>query len=831
VAGEVDSLLAARRLPPEALRAAFDPTSLTFDCTDKLQPLTDFVGQDRAISALQFGLGMYKPGYNIFVTGLSGTGKTSAILEYVRQHAEDRENLVRDWIYVHNFDEPDRPNAISLPRGEGRSLRDSLEKLLETVRTLLVAAFQSDDYERRRRELMEEGQRRAEALVEEARAKAEEAGFALRFGPGMVQTIPLKGGRPITPEEFQALSPDEQRRLQQADAPIHKLVADTAEQVRAIEREVAATIQDLDRKVVEAIVQQPFADLEKLFGANEEVGAFLSRLREHTIEHADTILRAQMAPSGQQAPAMQPDPFAVFQCNLFVDSSALELPPIVVESNPTFTNLFGRIDRKAIFGTYLSDHTMLRAGAVHRANGGYLIVNFADLVSKPGAWDGMKRVLRTGQVPLEDPMEQYGLLTPQALRPEPIPVDFKLVITGDPMSYFILSAIDEEFWEMFKVKADFDYQIARTPENSLAYAGFICATCERHGLRHFNSDAVAALIEHGSRLVEDQEKLSARFGRLRDIVVEADHWAAQAGADRVSAEHVQKAIDQRIYRLNLIEERIHEMIARGTLIIDTQGGVPGQVNGLAVAQLGDHAFGRPSRITASTQLGQRGVVSIDRESQLSGKIHDKGVLTMTGYLGARYGHDRPLSLSATISFEQGYDQVDGDSASLAETCAVLTALAGTPVRQDLSITGSMNQKGEAQPIGGVNLKIEGFFDVCNAAGLTGEQGVIIPSRNRQNLMLRHDVLAAIREEKFHVYEVNTVDEALSMLTGMPAGEPDSDGKYPEGTVNHLVDAEIQRMGVVMRRFGRSQSAGEATPAQPAEEPKPEDQVPNPELPD
>jgi lon-related putative ATP-dependent protease len=457
---------------------------------------------------------------------------------------------------------------------------------------------------------------------------------------------------------------------------------------------------------------------------------------------------------------------------------------------------------------------------VHRANGGYLILNLVDLLTKPGSWDGLKRLIRTREARLEDPMEQYGMMPPQALRPEPIPVDLKLIITGDPMAYFMLTAYDEEFWEMFKVKADFDYQIPRDPANILAYAGFACSVCQREGLRHLDRGAVARLVEHGSRSVDDQEKLSARFGRLRDVIVEADYWARQDGADLVSAEHVDKAINERIYRLNLVEERLRELIARGTIIVDTQGSEPGQVNGLAVLDFGDFSFGRPSRITARTYLGQRGVISIDRESQLSGKIHDKGVLTLSGYLSATYAHDKPLSLSATISFEQGYESVDGDSASLAELCAVLSSLAEAPIRQDLAMTGSVNQKGEVQPIGGVNQKVEGFHDLCRKIGFTGEQGVIIPERNRRNLMLREDVVDSVRRGDFRILSVNTVDEALEALTGLAAGERGDDGTYPEDSLHGRVDRRLHEMGEAMRQFGRRSRDG-ATPEKPEEEPAPE----------
>ncbi len=819
---EPSSAAEGRRLPPDALRAAFDEADLQFDCTDELTPLAEFIGQDRAIRSLQFGLGLHKPGYNIFVTGLSGTGKTTAILDYVRRHAETLKEDAHDWVYVYNFEDPDSPSAIALPAGLGRALRDDCEHLLNTVRSTIVQVFQSDEYERQRREILEQGQRQAQALIDEARSRAEAAGFFFRVQPSGVQMIPLKDGRPMTPEEFHALPAEEQRRLSRKDEPIHQLVNETGERVRGVEREVAEAIQTLDRQVVEGIVKTPFDALDEKYASVSKVAEFLKKLREHTLENADAVrggqVMAGVTPAGPVVP--QTDPFFAFHCNLFVDNSSREMPPIILEANPNWTNLFGRIDRKAFFGTYISDHTMLKPGAVHRANGGYLILNFTDLATKPGAWDGLKRVLKTGEVRLEDPMEQYGMLTPQGLRPEPIPVNLKLVITGDPLSYFVLSAVDEDFWEMFKVKADFDYQIARTMENCLAYAGFICAVCERQELRHFERAAVARLIEHGSRMVEDQEKLSGRFGRLRDIVVEADHWAATANEPRVTGEHVTKAIEEREYRLNLVEERLHEMLARGTIMIDVTGSVTGQVNGLAVMQMGDYSFGRPSRITASVQLGQRGVVSIDRESQLSGKIHDKGVLTLAGFLGASYGHNKPLSLSATISFEQGYEPVDGDSASLAELCTVLSALAGAPLRQDLAITGSVNQKGEVQPIGGATLKIEGFHDVCRASGLTGKQGVIIPARNRKNLMLRESVLGSVRAGQFHVYEVDSVNEAMELLTGLKGGERQPDGTYPDGTINDRVDREVRRLGEVMRKFGRAPESAQ-TPEDSADgEPQP-----------
>jgi len=804
------------RVPVEQLRREQDAGVFQFDCTDELVPLTEFIGQDRALRSLQFGLGVDKPGYNIFVAGLTGTGKATAILDYIQRavaqkRVADRENAPSDWCYVYNFDDPDRPNAIRLPAGAGRQLREDLDGLLLSVRTNLTRAFTSEEYGQRRREVLDKGQQEAQPLIQQTEKQAEEAGFLLRFSPTGVNLIPLAERRPMTPEEFGALDAARRRELEERQKPISAIIDQVRERLRVIETAVNEELRKLDRQVAEWVMSGSFDTLAGRYREYDEVARFLEQLKEFTLAGADA-LRTQSEQTASPLPESQPgtgqpDPFAAFRCNVFVDNSGMTGPPIVVEPNPSWSNLFGRIERRAYLGTYLSDHTMLKPGSVQRANGGYLILNLVDILMKPGSWEGLKRVIRTKEIRLEDPMEQYGFLTPQTLRPEAMPADVKLVVTGDPMSYFLLSAQDEEFWEMFKVKADFDYQIGRTPENTLAYAGFICACAEREGLHHFERDAVAEVVAHGSRMVDDQEKLSARFGRLRDLAVEADYWARADGAQLVKAAHVEKAINERVYRLNMVEERIQELIRRGVILVDIEGAVTGQVNGLAVHDFGDFSFGRPSRITARTFLGQRGVTSIDRESQLSGKIHDKGVLILGGYLGWKYAQDKPLSLSASISFEQGYDSVEGDSASLAELCAILSSLADAPARQDLAVTGSVNQKGDVQPIGGLNQKIEGFHDVCKTAGFSGEQGVVMPARNRHNLMLRKDVLKSVREGKFHVYAVDSVDQAVELLTGVPTGERAPDGSYPEGSINARVDARLKEMGEAMRQFGRRPNAG------------------------
>jgi predicted ATP-dependent protease len=486
--------------------------------------------------------------------------------------------------------------------------------------------------------------------------------------------------------------------------------------------------------------------------------------------------------------------------NVFVDNSSISGPPIVVEPNPNWFNMFGKIERRALMGTYVSDHTMIKAGAVQAANGGYLILNIRDVLLNAAVWEGLKRVIKTKEVRVEDPWEQFGFFAPQGMRAQPLPVDFKIIVMGDDTIYQLLSVYDEDFWEMFKVKADFDYQMERSDDNLREYACYIRTCCDKEQLLPFDRTGVAKVIEYAARAVGDQEKLSARFGPLRDLLIESDYWARDAGSTLIIGEHVEKAVKEKMHRLDLIAERIRRMITEGTIMVDVEGSVVGQVNGLAVYDLGILSFGRPNRITARTFLGRRGVINIERESQLSGSIHDKGVLILSGYLGWKYAQNIPLSLSASVCFEQSYSGVEGDSASSTELYAILSSLAEVSIRQNIAVTGSVNQKGEIQPIGGVNQKIEGFFDVCKAKGLTGEQGVMIPHKNLRNLMLREDVVKAVQDGRFHIYTVKTIEEGIEVLTGVAAGERQEDGTYPEGTVNYQVDRQLKEYAERMKGY-------------------------------
>lgn len=801
-------------VPVEQLRWHCDPALFQFRCTDEVAPLQEFIGQERALRALEFGLAVERPGYNIFVTGLTGTGKASAIQTYVRKavearKAEARRHLPHDWCYVYSFTDPDRPQYLQLPQGQGKALKAQLQELQSALRAQLAKVFGSDEYRAQAKAIAEEGQTRSRDLFRQLEEEAQRAGFFIQMSPTGLVILPLLQDRPMQPQEFMALESAERQAIEDRQAQFMPRVEQAMERVHAIERETGERVRALEQTAAENTMRPLFEVLVARYQEFPPVQRYLEGLRGFTREQVGWFLRdgKEQESSGQPPapPRRDQDPGIAFQVNVLVDNSPVEGPPIVIEHHPTWSALFGKIERKAFMGTYVSDHSMLKAGALHLANGGYLILNARDVLLSPGTWEGLKRVLRTRTVRIEDPTEALGLVVPQGLQPESIPLDVTVIMTGDQMLYQLLSRAEEEFWEVFRVKADFDSQIERTPENLHSYAAFICGVCDDEQLLHFDPSGVARVAEHGARQVADQRKLSSRFGQIKELLVEAEYWARRTGHGLVTGEDVQKAIEEKVFRSSLMADRIRQLITEGTLMVDVAGAVVGQVNGLAVYDLGDISFGRPSRITARTFMGRRGVINIERESQLSGRIHDKGVLILSGYLGWKFAQDRPLTLSASVCFEQSYEGVEGDSASSTELYAILSSLSGRPIRQGIAVTGSVNQKGEIQPIGGANQKIEGFFDVCRAKGLTGEQGVIVPHQNLQNLMLREDVVEAVRGGQFCVYAVQTVDEGIEILTGVPAGERGPDGTYPEGTVSCLVDRRLGELAQGIKGFSAEPS--------------------------
>jgi lon-related putative ATP-dependent protease len=808
----------------DKLRWQCDPAQFDFECTKDLAPLREFIGQDRAIRAIEFGLYMDHDGYNIYVAGLTGTGKTSIVKSHIekliaeRQRGEQAYNP-EDWCYLYNFADPDRPQILNLPQGRGRVFRDETSNLLQQLKEELPKAFSSEEYQAQRKAMVEGGQAEQQKLFQEMTEEAQRQGFLLQMTPLGPVAIPLVEGKPLSQVEYMALDESVRKELEAKRSELMKKMQATFEKARAVEREMVEKIQNSDKAIADHTVSRLFGDLMQEYQDSEKVLQYLSDLKSYTIDNVEVFREAEGQiqvqpflgiPSGYITRGR--DPYIPFHINVFVDNSSTKGPPVVDEPNPNFTNMFGKIERRFLLGGYLSDHTMLKAGSLQRANGGYLLLSTRDVLMNPGVWLALKRAIKTKEVRIEDPFEAFGLIAPQGMRPQPMPIDVKVVLIGDALLYYLLSTYDEDFWEIFKVKADFNFEVDRTEENMKAFAAFIAGCCEDCELHHFDRTGVAKVVEYASRMVSDKEKLSSRFAQIKELVEEAEYWARKDGASLVSAQHVEKAVQERLLRHNLPDEQIREMITQETIMIDTDGNVVGQVNGLSVYTLGDVAFGKPSRITCKTFLGRGGVINIERESQLSGRIHDKGVLILGGYLGWKYAQENPLSLSASLCFEQSYEGVEGDSASSTELYALLSSLSNVPIRQSIAVTGSVNQKGEIQPIGGVNQKIEGFFQVCKAKGLNGHQGVMIPHQNIRNLMLRDEVVDAVRQGRFHIYAVHTVDEGMEVLTSMEAGEKREDGTYPEDSINHRVDKQLKEMAIKIKHFyGPTAGEKEARP--------------------
>ncbi len=799
-------------LTAEQLRRRFIPERFTFASTAEAPELEGIIGQDRAAQAIEFGIEIPYPGFNIFATGPAGAGKTSIITRFLEAKAATRPVPV-DWGYVHNFSDPDRPIAVKLPPGGGIALRDQIDNLLGQTADALEKAFEGDAYAEQRNALGRELDAQRNEKFRRLDASVREQGFALARTQMGLMIAPVKDGQTLTPEQFETLSEEERSAFTERGQALQEILERTMRQVEDLEEAAQKRLAHLDQEMAAAAIGQFFEKLSQPYADWPDVTGYLAAAQAHIAEHAADFkkgARESSPPEGEAAagglPAFQPraaSPLDLYRLNVIVDNSRLTGAPVVVETNPTYLNLIGRVEMRAELGTLVTDYRYIKAGALHRANGGYLLLDARVLLRQPLAWEALKQALRLQRIRMEEMAQQMGVLATTSLTPQPIPLDVKVVLVGDPQTYYVLYAYDEQFEKLFKVRADFAVEMAWTAENEEKVVRFIRDRCEEFKLPHFDVSAVAKVVEHSARLVEDQRKLTSRFALVSDIIQEAAFWAGRSGRGQVIAEDVQKAIDQRVYRSNQYEELMQEAITDGAIMVNVTGAVVGQVNGLAVLSLGDYAFGRPSRITCRTYQGRAGVINIEREARLSGKTHDKGILILSGFLGGRYAQDKPLSLSASIAFEQSYEGVDGDSASSTELYALLSSLAELPIRQGVAVTGSVNQFGEIQAIGGATAKIEGFFDVCRGMpdGLTGDQGVIMPAANAVNLMLREDVVAAVSQGRFHIWPVRTVDEGIELLTGVAAGERDADGVYPPDSVNGRVDRKLRELAEKLRSFG------------------------------
>lgn len=788
-------------LSSEKLRRVCDPSILPCEKTEEMAPLEGIIGQERAVRALKFGLEIKERGFNIYVAGLPGTGKTTAVTSFLEEVAKSKP-VPSDWCYVNNFQDSYQPKALKLPPGKTNQLKRDMKTLIEDARREIPKAFESEDYAARRESVAKRFDARRKELLTQLNENAKKQGFLFQSTPMGLLMIPVVDGKPLSDEEFLALNPKIREKIQERREKLEVEVSTVSRQLRDIEKELKEQLLKLNRDVALYAISHPISDLMEKYKDLPEVTEYLKEVQEDLVGNLDQFKRE---PTVQQqfpfpVPWMREAQFRKYEVNVIADNSTLKGAPVVIELNPTYGNLFGKIEKEAQFGALTTDFTMIIGGSLHKADGGYLVLPVEELLRNLFAYDSLKRAVKNNEISIEEAGERLGYITTKSLDPKPIPLDIKVVLIGNPFTYQLLYAYDSEFKELFKVKADFETRMDRTEENIRKYAAFVCTLCRKEKLKHLDASGVAKLIEYSSRLAEDQGKLSTEFAQVADIVREANFYAAQEGSQYVTASHVKKAIEEKIYRSNLIQEKIREMIEKQILLIDTSGEVAGQVNGLSVMSLGDFAFGSPSRVTASIGLGREGLIDIEREVKLGGPIHSKGVMILGGYLAGKYAQEKPLSLSARLVFEQSYEGVEGDSASSTELYAILSSLADLPIKQSLAVTGSVNQKGEVQAIGGVNEKIEGFFEICKAKGLTGQQGVMIPEANVQNLMLKEEVVEAVQKGKFHIYPVKTIDQGIEILTGVKAGSRREDGTFEEDTVSHRVDMRLRKMAEKLREF-------------------------------
>jgi lon-related putative ATP-dependent protease len=783
-------------LRPEQLRVRVEVSQFPHATTESVPPLEGIIGQERALRSLRFGLGMRDQGYHIFVAGPAGTGRTTAVRAFLEDVAAAMPQPP-DWAYVYHFDDPYRPQALQLPPGGARQLQKDVAGVVDGIRRHLSEAFEGDQYTDRREGLVRQFHEERSRIMGQLEMQAQEQGFVLQASPVGLLVIPVMGGRPVSDQDMLTMDPAWRDKLKQKQQTLEEQVRTSIRQVRTLEKDLEGKLQALGEDVARYETEELLDELLDKYRELPEVIAHLKAMQKDIIDHLELFQAA-----GEEAAAVREGLSRRYQVNVLVDSSKRAGAPVVMEPNPSYPNVFGRIEKEARMGVLHTDFTLIRAGSLHQANGGFLVLHVEELFRNPFVWESLKRALRQKAIEVEDPMEQMGFLTTRTLRPMPIPLDLKVALVGSPLHHYLLNLYDPDFGELFKAKAEFEPDMERTPAHQEEYLRFLCTICHKEQLRHLDRSAVAKMLEHASRLAGDQSRISTRFADAADVVREANYWAAQEQAPAITEAHIRKAIEEKVYRVSMIRDRMQAMINDGTIAIDVAGSKAGQVNGLAVISYGQTAFGRPSRITATVGTGRAGVLDIEREARLSGRLHTKGVLILEGFLTENFARERPLALSARLVFEQSYEEIDGDSASSTELYALLSALSGLPIRQGLAVTGSVNQKGDVQAIGGVNEKIEGFFDICQAQGqgLTGEQGVLIPATNVRHLMLREDVVEAAAAGKFQIYPVGSIVEGIELLTGVAAGERKPDGSFPPDTVFGRVEARLRQMAEAMREM-------------------------------
>ncbi|WP_027627389.1 ATP-binding protein [Ruminiclostridium cellobioparum] len=777
-----------------------------FKSTAELGTFEGIIGQERASKAMKFGLKMKMRGYNIYMSGPTGTGKTSFAKQIVNEMASTM-SVPDDWCYIYNFTKPNQPMAIKLPAGMGKEFQADMEAFVKVIKQEIVNAFDNDQYEKEKAEIMEEYESKKDELLDKLSEDAETHGFKVNTGTAGIYFLPIVEGKAISEEEFENLDDNIKEEINEKT---NILQQDTLEIIRKLknnEKETKQKVSEWENKIALLALGVQMNDLKEKYRKFDVIMEYLDNVQKDILDNLDDFQEEEVSEEQPQfiIPFMQKEetPVYKYKVNVLVDNSSLKGAPVIIDFNPTYPNLIGKIEYENEFGSVSTDYTKIKPGLFHLANGGYLILQAKDVLGNPQAYEAINRVLKTKKINIENMKDQAGVVAVPALKPQPIPVDIKVILVGNTQIYQLLYEYEEDFRKLFKVKVDFDEEMERSEENILKLSSFISGFCRKEETLHFDRSGVARVVEYASWLVEDQNKLTTRFNDIVEILCEACMWAEDERARFVKAKHVKQAIVEKAARCDRVDKKMLEMLEDGTIMVDTNGEEIGQINGLTVMDMGDYSFGKPSRITASTYIGESGIVNVEREVDLSGTSHSKGVLILSGYIGQKYAQDFPLSLTASLCFEQLYGGVDGDSASSAELYAILSSLAEVPIKQYIAVTGSVNQKGEIQPVGGVSYKIEGFFELCRHRGLDGKHGVIIPHQNCRNLVLNEEVVDAVRKKLFHIYPVKTIDQGIQLLTGLEAGDKNTDGSYKKGTVNYLVNSKLEKFArTVMNTAGR-----------------------------
>ncbi len=782
----------ARRFCPEK----------AFKCktTADLQQLTEIIGQERAVRALRFGLNIRNKGFNVYTSGRPGTGRRTTVERFIRDMAK-KMPVPDDWAYVNNFQDATEPKVLRLPAGKGLELEREMEMFVAGMGSALREAFESNEYAQRRTATLKSIDDERKEFVEALNKLTSDAGFQILQSPIGLVLAPVVDGKPLSDEDLAKLPQKTREDIEKRREKLQGRVQESLIELRGLERKAEEKVAELNREVATYVLDPRLSRLRQVFAGAGDVLGFIKEVENDILDNMDSIVQPeqpQQAPPGMNMPTDEPK--RKYAVNLIVDNSKLAGAPVEFEPNPSYTRVFGATEKEARFGALFSDHTMIRGGAAHRANGGFLVMPVEGLFMDPLTWPSLKQTLSHEKLEIEEPAARFGYMVTKSIRPQPIPFDAKVILVGDPESYEILYSMDKDFRELFKVKADFDTSMDRNDDNIRLYANFVCTLCNKEKLLHVDPSGLSAVVEYGSRVVEDKDKMATLFADVANVIREANFYAVGAGSKIITRKHIEKALDEKIYRSNLVQTKLQEMVKKKVLLIETDGAKVGQVNGLSVLAMGDYEFGMPSRITASIGVGKEGIINVEREAQMSGPTHTKGVVIIGGYLNDNYAREKPLSLTAKLTFEQSYSGVDGDSASSTELYAILSALSNRPIRQSIAVTGSVNQKGEVQAIGGVNEKIEGYFEVCKLQGLTGKQGVMIPQSNVQNLMLKQEILDAMKAKKFHIWAVSTINEGIEHLTGVPAGAKTDDGSYPKDSINDLVQRRLSDMADRVKEF-------------------------------